>query len=186
MRWMRTIQARRLLVIVLIAALLPTLISPAAATARCATYASYGDWLRTQLRVAPDDAFEQAIERAAEARPQSLSDFLDAFVEAYETESPDAPLSAVFSAIDLSNEALVTYLERRYQQFGGDGLVPRNRSTSALYPHVKAPDRVEKLSAAVISVAPARLGQALSRSADLLRPFILSVRTLTSAQPLGP
>jgi hypothetical protein len=186
MRWMRTIRGRRLLVIVLIAALLPTLISPAAATARQATHASYGDWLRSQLRVAPDAAFEQAIEAATRARPQSLSRFLVAFVKAYETESPDTRLSAAFSANELSNEALVSYLERRYQQFGGDGLVPRTRSSSTLHPHLKAPDRVEKLWLAVLSTTPERLGQALSQSNHVFRPFILSLRILTSAQPLGP
>lgn len=186
MRWMRSTWGARLMAAGLVACLLSSVVATGAMGQRRAVGLSYADWVRAQLRVPADDALEAALSEAVSSHPRTLDAFLATFIEAYESRQPQAPLSVAFLSRDLSNDALISYLETRYHGVVGEGMLPRTFFTSALVPFTKAPDR------------PAMMADVLARhvldaplTGEALRPEARyrpagPVRLLSSAQPLGP
>lgn len=184
MNRLRTRWATRVLAVLLVASLLPVTFATARHVARHT--ASYADWVRLEIRMPIDDAVVRALEVAEQSRAQSLETFLKAFVEAYEAQHPERPLAEVFSADDLSNEALISYLKGRYLGLVGEAVLPRAALTVA----IAVTKHVMKRGTASLSV--------LTRSdlhrrvwAAALRPtpvpaFVLPLRTRFAARPLGP
>ena len=155
----------------------------------------YADWLRAQLRVPADAAFEAAVERATTAAPTSFEAFLWAFVEAYgpldgsEVEPVVAgrtALAAAFSSAPLNKEALVAFLQGQVERSVQQALLPRPVLAAATSSVSLTSDRhggaafvlpfratTATLLGAVSAVAPAAF-------------FVVPLRVLSAAQPLGP
>jgi hypothetical protein len=148
--------------------------------------ASYAAWLRAQLRVPADAVLDHAIGEAAASKARTLTAFLTAFVEAYEAKHPPAALAAAFLPHDLSNEALITYLESRFDGVGGAALPVRTTSLSAPVPAGKVPDR---FPLGTIAAATRDLVAPVVGFVDLggARPLpVRLLRVLSAARPLGP
>lgn len=155
----------------------------------------YGDWLRTQLRVPADAAFEEAVERATAAAPASFEAFLWAFVEAYGSldDAGDEPivsdptaLAAAFSSAPLNKEALVAYLQGQVERSVQQALLPRPVLAAAASSVSLTSDR----QAGAILTTPFRAAAAaLYGTAVLHAPatfVVLPLRLLSAAEPLGP
>lgn len=174
---------RGVLVAVLVASLLPLVAAPTA-WARGHVSVSYATWLRAQLRLPADAAFEAAVEEALDAHPRSLDDFLQAFVEAYEAQGAD--LADVFSAHGLSGEALAAYLQGRYLRLIGQALVPRVLLTASSARTGNAPTRgLTALSPTAPFSTLLSVGDASSVLPQAADP-VFSFRRISSARPLGP
>lgn len=186
MAWMRTTWGSRLSTAVLLVGLLTGVAVPGATAVDTARYATYADWLRSEARGPVDEAFEVALERAAETRPRSLSDFLEAFVDGFEARQPGGEVAAVFAVADLPHDALITYLQNRYQRLGNQGMAPRPvikmaslQAASLGGGHVAGDLRPSALLAAPFA--------GLAETTSLLPLSVrLLLRTLSSARPLGP
>ncbi|MFB3133503.1 MAG: hypothetical protein ACE10K_13380, partial [Rhodothermales bacterium] len=97
---------------------------------------------------------------------------------------PERSLARAFSVLDLSNQALISYLEGRYLGFVGEAVLPRLVAAQVV-------------SKQVLKRGMAPLADLTRRNltrcawAATLQPsqapvFILSLRALSAAQPLGP
>lgn len=168
----------------LMASLVPATFATAVHAARHTS--SYADWVRLQLRTPADEAVEQALETAEESRARSLEAFLEVFVEAYEARQPERPLARAFSTFDLSNDALISYLEGRYLRVASDAVLPRTALAAAKV----VSEQVLKRGMAPLALLARR---DLTRRAGAVRlcssrtpVYILSFRALWAAQPLGP
>ncbi|QXD14905.1 hypothetical protein GQ464_016030 [Rhodocaloribacter litoris] len=184
MRCLRSTWVLRLVVLCLGVSLLPVLLAPVAQASRPVAL-PFSDWLRSLVREPVDEAFEQALAQAEARRPRSLHAFLTAFVEAYEAGRGAAAVAVVFTGEALSAEALILYLQRRYQRLVGEGLLPRTEVSSAVA-QGKTSERSgslpvfqrERRSGVVDRVvAPCRSG---ALGAERARHLCLS------EQPLGP
>ena len=185
MRQARTPYLSRLIAGILLASMLPALFVLPSSAASGATYGSYSRWIRAQLRVPADASFDVAISKASESRPGSLEAFIEAFLDAYERANPGKSAAQAFTDIDLSDDALITYLQRRYTQIGDEGVLPRVYFTTAS-------------SAGIAAGQADTCGDAVSESDPQLRAhsgagticaeaaIVVSLRTLSSAHPLGP
>ena len=169
----------------LVASLLPVTFATAVHAAQHTS--SYADWVRRQLRIPADEAITQALETAEKSQPRSLEAFLAVFVETYVAQQPERPLARAFSVRGLSNEALISYLEGRYLGFVGEAVLPRAALVAA---KVVSKKQVVKRGMAPLADLTRRT---LTRCAwgATLQPsqapvFILSLRALSAAQPLGP
>ncbi len=182
MNRLRSIWGMRSVAGLLMASLLPVTFATAVHAAQHTS--SYADWVRLQLRIPAGEAVEQALETATESRARSLEAFLTVFVEAYQAQQPERSLALAFSTRDLSNDALISYLEGHYLGFVGDAVLPRAALVAA---KLASKQVLEQGSLAALT----RID--LSRRAWLatIQPshapvFILSLRALSAAQPLGP
>lgn len=172
---------------VLVASLLPTAAAPALRAASDVS-ASYADWLRGQLAEPAGEAFEAALQTALQAEASSISAFLDAFVEAYEAQRPEVRLAHLLSVHDdLSNEALLLHLRGRFNRLVGAALLPHAALIAAQGHGANGQGRSLVLLALPALGWPSlpRISGQAPVGGDLL-VFILSVRTLWAAQPLGP
>lgn len=150
------------------------------------SYSSYANWLRAQLRVPADAALEEALETAAASQARTLDAFLDAFVAAYQAERPAGTLAAAFLGRDLSDDALIAYLESRFQGVGGEGMVPRTTWLSALTSVAKASDRFALDVTAAAAQGAVAAHQAWVAGPKQIVPLAGLLRILSAASPLGP
>jgi hypothetical protein len=102
-----------------------------------ASYTSYGEWLRSQVKGGVDANFDRALSLASANRAPTLERFLHVFVESYGEHGDPAELAAVFGVDDLEGSLLVSYLQSRFSGLTPDALpvrtvltVPAASSTS--------------------------------------------------------
>ncbi len=182
MGWLRKKGMRSLLVAVLVASLLPLVAAPTA-WARGHVSVSYATWLRAQLRLPADAAFDAAVEEALDVHPRSLDDFLQAFVAAYEAQGAD--LADVFSSHGLSGEALVAYLQGRYLRLIGQALVPRvllTASSARTGGTSGGAFLASQLASRFLALPSDGAARSVLQEADP----VFSFRLVSSARPLGP
>lgn len=168
----------------LLASLLPVTFAMAAHAARHTP--SYADWVRIQLREPNNPVVAQALASAEQSRPRTLEAFLTVFVEAYEAQQPEEPLAYAFAEPDLSNDALISYLQGRFLGFVGDAIPPRTFWMAAEAGAKQVVKRSIGLSALL-----SRLELAHKEGGEVLQPSsipacILPVRLISAAQPRGP
>ena len=184
MNRLRSIWGLRGVAALLLTSLLP--VSFAAAFQAAEQTSSYADWLRAQIRGPLDAAVAEALDEAADRPAHSLDAFLAAFVDAYEARQPATPLAQRILSLDLSNEALVAYLESRFNGLVGAAVLPRVAVVAAASPSSHAPDRPVLPLGAWTQHDRQHVRQATSLQ-QVARPvFVRSVRLLWAAQPRGP
>lgn len=184
MKWARKRWPRRVLAAVLAFSMLPTLVMPGTGVAAEAQYGTYERWIRAQIRVPLDAAVEKAIRDAVDGGADSFDAFITAFLEAYSSEAPGQPISRVFTDRELTNDALRSFLQRRYSQIADAGVVPRVHFTTFIQ-HAAAAGDGGPLSA--FSTAHITVDRATSVLTTLVEyGVVISFRTLSSAQSLGP
>lgn len=182
MRALRSTWGARVLAALLATSLLSLVLLPVGQKTSIEGTASYATWLRAQATGDTDATFDEALTTARASDAHSLHEFLTAFVEAYEGSSEQ--LAKVFAAGDRSGAALIRYLERHYLRLaGGEVYASLTAAAASLL-------KLDRLVSALPSI---RLLQDLDTSGGtqlkqwLHTPlFVLSLRTLFSAQPLGP
>ena len=184
MIWVRKKWTSRVLAAVLILSILPTLMVPSNRASGSAQFGSYEGWLRAQLRIPADEAVERAIVDAVEAGADSFDAFIAIFLEAYATAAPGESISQVFTDRDLSNDALISYLQRRYSQVVDAGILPRVYLTSFVQNPVIGESGPS--DAAVGAGAAALSGFGAALPALIESTIFISLRTLSSARALGP
>lgn len=184
MQWLRNTWMARGVVALVVTSLVALLFASAESSPRRAP--SYADWVRAQLLHPAGEAVEQALQTASENHQGSLQDFLDAFIDAYEAAHPQGTAAQVFVAHDLSNDALITYLQGRYSRVVGEALLPRTTITVATPSHSTSPAQ-QKLSAGTVAelLSVKKMPTAGVR-AEVARLVIIPLRWLWDAQPLGP
>ncbi len=185
MTWVRHRWASRVLGAVLILSLLPTLFIPQAPAAKGAQFGTYERWIRAQLRVPVDDAVAGAIAGAVEARAASLQEFVTAFLASYQEAAPGRSIAQAFTERDLSNDALLTYLQRRYTQVVDDGVLPRlylSKATPQSFTNGGAPSNVGIVAEAILSL----IARNTLASPSNDKFVVVSLRVLSSARSLGP
>jgi hypothetical protein len=188
MRALRSTWRLRLLVGLLMVSLLPiSVVMPESHGPTAAS--SQAEWLRSQVRVSlegePKAAFEHALNEATEVRARSLHGFLRAFADAYVTQAPEQPLAELFDAPDLSGERLIRYLQQRYAHISGVAALPR-----IFFSTYAASSPSSDRAMATGALVPATWHRALATAWTVLRSdawtVVIPVRTLFSAQPMGP
>lgn len=184
MNRLRTKGGTRVAAALLLASLLPVTFATAAHAAR--HMASYADWVRLQLRIPADDVVALALETATESRAGSLEAFLATFVEAYEAQQPAQPLAYAFSAVGLSNEALISYLKGRYLGFAGEAVLPRASFTAATVVAQQVLNRGLASLALLTRHDLSRRVFAVTWHPSAVPAFVVALRTRCAAQPLGP
>ncbi len=184
MNRVRSIWGIRLVAGLLMASLLPVTFATAVHAAQHTS--SYADWVRLQLRIPAGEAVEQALETATESRARSLEAFLIVFVEAYEAQQPERSLALAFSTHDLSNDALISYLEGHYLGFVGDAVLPRAALVAAKVASKQVLERGPISLVTLTRIDLSRRAWAATLQPSHAPVFILSLRTLSAAQPLGP
>ena len=167
----------------LLVSLLPVSFATAFSTARHTS--SFAHWLETQLQDPTDEAVQQVLATVSSNRTRSLEVFVRDFIDAYQAQRPNASAARVLAGMDLSDEALIAYLESRYLGLVGHGVLPRLLLKSQVF----------------VSTLSKRLGGSVSVLADkqqqhhtwttmwrhAVRPVVVvTLRELSSAQPLGP
>lgn len=184
MHRLRTKGGRGVLVAMMLTSLVPLVVTPTAQEALHRSTTSYSDWLRAQLRVAPDAAIEAAFSEAEDARARTPHAFVEAFVEAYAAQHPAEALAGAFSALNLSHEALIAFLQGRIARLAGQALLPRVLLLSA---HVPANANTQRLEPGLLTVSRVTITlQAVAQRAVDVWPLVAGVRILSAAQPLGP
>ena len=184
MNRLRSIWGLRGVVTLLLASLLP--VSFATAFQAAEQTSSYADWLRAQIHGPLDEAITEALDEAASSDARSLDAFLAAFVEAYEAHQPATPLAQRILALDLSNEALITYLEGRFNGLVGAAVLPRVTVMAATpaNSHTSARSVVPLGTWTQHERLPVRHATSLLQ---VTRPvFLQSIRLLLVVQPRGP
>lgn len=187
MIWLRKRWTSRLLAAVFALSMVPTLIVPAGRAAGGAQFGSYEQWIRTQLRIPADAAVEKAISVALESNAKSFDSFIVAFLEAYAEAAPQRPVSQVFTQRNLSDDALISFLQRRYSQVADEGVLPRVYLTSVMQGLAHSGVDKSGLSEGSISrqyAAPLHLLSALPSTVE--KVVVIPFRTISSARPLGP
>lgn len=184
MRTLRSTWGARVLTALLAASLLSLVVLPVGQGASSKDTASYAEWLRAQATGETDAAFDEALTAAQASEAHSLHKFLTAFVEAYVEEGSPEQLAEAFAAGDRSEAELIRYLERHYLRLaGGEVHVSLTAAAASLL-------KLDRL----VSVLPgvhllrdlnAFGGAQLKQWVDTPL-FVFSLRTLFSAQPLGP
>ncbi len=168
----------------LVASLLPVTFATAVHAAQHTS--SYADWVRRQLRIPADEAITQALETAEKSQPRSLEAFLAVFVEAYAAQQPERSLARAFSARDLSNKALISYLEGRYLGFVGEAVLPRAALVAAKVVSKQVLKRGMAPLADLTRRTLTRCAWAATLQPSHAPVFIPSLRVLSAAHPLGP
>lgn len=183
MGWLRSTWGARGVGTLVLAGLLGASLTSTIPPSRYAS--SYAEWVRTQFRGPIDEAVEQALADASSDRPRSLDAFLTAFVRAYEAREPGATVARSLFALDLSDEALITYLESRYHGVVSDAVLPRAVlvATSLVSSHLSnrltalgAPDARRDLP----------VWRVFAAWRIAWRGVVVPLRVVSAAQPLGP
>ena len=185
MCWARKPYLLRIAAGILMASMLPALFVLPSSAAPGATYGTYSRWVRAQLRVPADASIEAALSRASEERPASLEAFIKAFLNAYEEANPVKSAAFAFTGDDLSDDALVTYLQRRYTRVGDEGVLPRVYLSAAAGATAAL---ASGDSGAIAGGKATPLSHEYGRDAILSEEaeFVIPLRTLSAANPLGP
>lgn len=122
MHMLRTFRARRWVVALLVASLLPLVAGPAKASVTSDTTGEYARWLRSQTSPSVASAAEADVERALSAAlstsPSSLDGFTAAFARAYRAQHPSVSLADLFALSTVSDVPLYRVLQQRAQQWG--------------------------------------------------------------------
>lgn len=184
MIWVRHNWASRILAVVLIVSMLPALVVPASRAASGMQFGSYERWIRAQLRIPVDEHVEEAISRAVASRAHSFEAFVATFLEAYEQTAPERPIAQVFTDRDLSDDALISYLQRRYTQVVDDGVLTRTFLAKAA---AQSSSTIKAGKAAhAVPLPSTRVGfeGAMLQNPDDL--IVIPFRVLSSARSLGP
>lgn len=184
MHRLRSIYGKRWLVALMLASLLPVLFATVSMASQRGT--SYAGWLRAQLLEPADAAVEQALAAAVQSDARSLDVFLNTFVAAYEAQETTLPLGHLFAAAGLSGDALMVYLQSRFSQLVGDAVLPRAVfiATQAATSHTSTrPDLSEAVSAYRNTV---RFSGLVATATGTAISFVVPLRILSAAQPLGP
>lgn len=184
MSWVRNGWIGRVLAAMLVASMLPTLVVPPARAAGGSQFGSYERWIRAQIRVS-SDVVEKAIAEAVAERTNSLQDFVAAFLESYEAAAPERSIAHVFTDRELSNEALMSYLQRRYTGIVDDAVLSRVYLAKAAHVASSGAQAAGTTGAFTkVGVTPIlSAGPALSQHFEHI---IISIRKRSSARPLGP
>lgn len=186
MRWLRSTWRLRAVTLLLVAGLLPLTVVWPKQTALQRTIEPHADWLRTQVSVKLDDtgrdAFESALETAAEANTRSLEEFLRRFVAAYAQRTAGPSLAQLFGLSEGARAQILDALQRRIVQVAGWAAVPRlstaQQSISSPSSHrsvddatlLTLPHAAVVTCRAVVADGGSRLGEALLRVLSASRP----------------
>lgn len=174
----------RCVALLLVGALASTLLAPSSAAGSGSLAGSYGEWIRAQLLVPDDPAADRALKEAeaAEIHARTFEAFVETFLEAYEARRPGVPVARVFIDKDLSNDALISYLQRKYTEIAADAVLPRLCLAAPTFaPSLSSGSVASSFSGMDGWERTARLSDA-PRTDDV----IASLRTLTPARPQGP
>ncbi|MFQ5570648.1 MAG: hypothetical protein ACE5G0_13275 [Rhodothermales bacterium] len=169
---------------VLLASLLPVSFATGVQTAQHTS--SYAGWVEAQLREPADETVQKALEVAAASRSRSLEAFLTVFVEAYEAQQPETPLARVFSPRSLSNEALIIYLQGCYIGLVNDAVLPRTVFVTVQALSKQALKRWKGTHAVLRAHRLAHSAWTQTVRPSVVPVFVLMLRSLSTAQPLGP
>lgn len=167
----------------LVASMLPSLVGSAGQASAMSLQGSYEVWIRSQLRVPADAQIETALEQAAESEASTVKEFIVAFVVAYQKERPNAPAARAFIDRDLTDNALIAYLQRRFTEVAPEAMVPRIRSV--------VPPVTSSL-AAMGSMAAVTTSQDVPPALRTTTPhaaqteLVIPLRILSSARSQGP
>lgn len=185
MRRVRRPSFLRVLAGIVVASMLPALFVPAGAGASAVAGGTYSRWIRAQLRVPADEAIDAALEKASKSSSATFEAFVEAFLDAYEESGPEQPAALVFAEDELSDAALIAYLQRRYTKIGEEGLLPRTcLVTAAGRSGITFSTHAAATFSGSTGPALSHIGKPVGLlSGDLL---VIPLRTLTSARPLGP
>lgn len=183
MRRLRSKCLLRCTALLLVGAMLPALFAPSSRAASGSLASSYAEWIRAQLKAPAHPSVERALKKAAQADANSFNTFVAAFLEAYEAQYPQESAARAFTDKDLSNDALITYLQRRYTEISGEAVLLRLRvvgtsintssATGSTGNHAPQPR-------GVVPVAPGLISAAASDG------VLATLRTATPARPQGP
>ena len=183
MRWVRSTWLGRCVAIVLVGTMAPAVLTPTSASASNLLTRSYAEWIRSQLLVSDDPVVNRALDEAAEAGGTTFESFVEAFLDAYEARYPAVPAARIFTDRNLSNQALIGYLQRRYTGIAPEAVPPRLRlvGTSSHPSHVAGGDA----AVSVYARSPSRtsLGIVAAPQTDMA---VASLRPTTPARPQGP
>lgn len=180
MRWARSTFVSRIIACLMLVSLLPALVVPDGFAASESAQSPFEQWVRGQLRVPASEAVDSALKAATKARARTIEQFVAAFLEAYDD---GAPVSRAFTDRELSEEALISYLQRRFHGVAAEGVLPRHQLVA---------------SGTLIGTAPASAVIADHREGrlefgpapeQLLRPALIlpvSLHVLNPACPQGP
>lgn len=184
MEWVRKKLTRRALAVLMTASLLPPVfLHPARGVAK-AQFGTYERWIRAQLRIPIDEVVEKAMAEAAASRAPSFEGFVIAFLKSYKEAAPDRSTARAFTDRDLTNDALLTYLQARFTQIVEDGVLVR------VYP--STPASVASSGEAGIDGGTIRAELFKSHGRISFVPtmvdrfVVVCFRTLSSARSLGP
>ncbi len=185
MTWARKRWTSRVFAAVLILSMLPTLIVPTSRAVRDVQLDSYESWIRAQLRIPVEGAVENALSHAVESDAESFDQFIAAFIHAYAEAAPGQPISQVFTDRDLSDDALISFLQRRYSQIAAEGVLPRLYVTSFV-PNVAVGGKSGLAAALTTAGASAVVDSDAFTATIVERTVVISFRILSSARSLGP
>lgn len=147
---------------------------------------SYADWVRSQLREAPSEEIEDALAAAVAERPQSWSAFLTSFVQAYSSRVAASDLAEAFGQAGGSVEALMGYLQGRFSCAAGPATLPRLVAGIASLSATPGADRTAVSQAVAADLRTVHRCTTPVVLEGWNVPFVLSLRVLFAAQPLGP
>lgn len=185
MAWVRNRWAGRVCATVLLLSMLPTLAVPTNRMAGDAQFGSYERWIRNQIRVPVDAAVEKAIAEAVASDAESFDSFIATFLDAFGEVAPDRPLSQVFTDRELSDDALISFLQRRYSQIADEGVVPRVYVASFIH-NLLVSGKSGLDAARKFSADMGRADRGSFMPPVVEKTIVISLRTLTSARSLGP
>lgn len=183
MGWVRSKWLLRCTALLLLGAMLPMALAPTSRAASGSLSSSYAEWVRAQLRMPADAAVEEALHEAAETDARTFRTFAEAFLKAYEARHPLESAAHVFVDRDLSNDALIAYLQRRYTEISGEAVLLRLRLVAA---HA-GPSFSSGASGTLASHPRNTVSSAPSLfSAQEIDDVASARRPLTPARPQGP
>lgn len=191
MRALRSTWRVRMLAGLLAASLLSMVFLPVGQEVSTKGTASYAAWLRAQVKGEQvkgetDAAFDEALTAAEASKAHSLHGFLTAFIEAYVEEASSEELAKAFAAGDRSGAELLRYLERHYLRLAGGEQLGYGSLAAAAPPLLKLDRLANAVPGAHLLQCLDTLGSAQLAPWAHTPLFVFSLRTLFSAQPLGP
>ena len=176
----------RTLAAMLIASMLATLVVPRARTPAGSQVGNYERWIRAQLRISPDDFVEMAITSAVSERVDSFQKFVAAFLQVYEDAAPERAISLVFTDRELSTDALISYLERRYNRVVYDAVFPRIYVATASHHAGAAGKTGGSVGRSGSRPATPAIQAIVGGARQIAKSAVVPFRALSSARPLGP
>ena len=184
MHRLRSKWSKRWVAALLLVSLLPVSFATAFSTARHTS--SFASWLETQLQDTENEAVVEALAEVSTHRTRSLEVFVRDFIDAYEAQHPDVSAARVLAGMDLSDEALIAYLESRYMGLVGHGVLPRLLLKAQVLTSTLS-KRLGTFSSSVLTEKQQQHRIWTTMWQHAMRPVVVvTLRQLSSAQPLGP